>query len=448
MLAPATDWADALPLLIPAVCSLVLALGLPIGILMARDNVKTRRQGIIKDLGTFFTKDPSQRFSIIPSFEFVKSKYYVNDNDEFAQSKEIPIKWYSLSVLAFISISFSCFFLLFCTRYEDITKFIGSPIFLSSLDEQADVSNLNYALTISLFAFLGSYTSSIKTLIRSVSNFDLSPMSFFRSAYNIIFTISVVVVAWHAIPLPEAKKISISSVEVSAHNLWYGIAFTMGFVPGLAERYLLSNWHRGGVKDLDESALKRTKSVPLELIEGIDADIRARLEDFNLYDVQNLATANPIMLFVETPYGIYQSIDWVSQAQLATAVGIDRYIALRNACVRNVFDLERIFLFGGTCVSTGLQSRIADILLKNSVDPNLAESKRIEIAKALVCMIVDDLAVLRLRQIWMTIEHNLNSFGSLKTCSICRPPIAGAANGQTCKENPAPDGAQGGAPVE
>lgn len=175
---------------------------------------------------------------------------------------------------------------------------------------------------------------------------------------------------------------------------------------------------------MDEMAIDRTKTIPLELIDGIDADIRSRLEDFNLFDVQNLATANPIMLFVETPYGIYQSIDWVAQAQLATAVGVTKYLKLRELSLRTIFDLERVFLGTGTCGSPALASKVAEILLPLSSGGNSEGNQAIhlEMAQALACMIVDDLAALRLRQIWMTIEHNLAKFARLDACPVCREP--------------------------
>ena len=123
------------------------------------------------------------------------------------------------------------------------------------------------------------------------------------------------------------------------------LAFILGYIPALGERIVLTFWRRGYIKLTASEIFKNCQSVPLELIQGIDAEIRARLEDHNLFDVQNLANANPIILFVETPYGIYQSLDWVAQAQLATGVGHLKFVKLQQGGVRTIFDLACLFGF-------------------------------------------------------------------------------------------------------
>jgi hypothetical protein len=437
---------------LPALGLLLAAFLLPVGILITRDNVKARRQEIIKELEKFFTHDRDGgqgrprdlRQSIIPSFEFVKTKYYLSNGDG-----EIPIRWYSTPIIIFAGLSGICFLIstvLVVAPDSDefaVANLVPKSLFLVGGDIPSEQNeNFMMALSVAMFAFFGAYVSAIKSLIRSVSNFDLSPLTFFRASYGIIAATVISVVLWRAMPLTLSESVAALNTSqgsgglVSVRPLWFAAAFIIGFVPGLAERHLLAAWRRGRVKQMDARATDRTKTIPLELIDGIDADIRARLEDFNLFDVQNLATANPIMLFVETPYGIYQSIDWVAQAQLATAVGVERFLKLRDLSIRNVFDLERTFFMQRQCSSNGLRYRIAEILLPSdaSTSHRPGQNGLAEEAQALVCMIIDDLAVLRLRQIWNTVEKNLAEFSHLRGCGIC---MEGRALAPPTRQTPA-----------
>jgi hypothetical protein len=126
---------------------------------------------------------------------------------------------------------------------------------------------------------------------------------------------------------------------------WYVFAFFLGLTPDVVINLStsLAQWVAGS-RSPKGDAFHRTKSVPLDVIDGVDFFIRFRLQQANIFEVQNLAVANPIMMFVETPFGVYQCVDWVAQAQLCTVVGADRFVALRRYNIRTIFDLERALL--------------------------------------------------------------------------------------------------------
>ncbi|HEX3995897.1 MAG TPA: hypothetical protein VHX39_32410, partial [Acetobacteraceae bacterium] len=144
---------------------------------------------------------------------------------------------------------------------------------------------------------------------------------------------------------------------------------------------------------------------------------------------------NPIQIFVETPYGLYEVIDWVAQAQLIIAVGSARTIRLRQLNVRTIFDLEKVVLcnhlrrrvhaalLGETpsrqddspsnphqeyMAAHGPQS--AEVIQLRTVRPGHSQVE-LDLSKeldALVAMIRDDLHVQRLRQIWDVIADRLD----------------------------------------
>ena len=109
-------------------------------------------------------------------------------------------------------------------------------------------------------------------------------------------------------------------------------------------RYL----HITYLKNVDDDVMKSVAIIPIEIVDGIDYDVRYRLEETNIVDIQNLATYNPVLLFVETPYGLYEAFDWVLQAQLCLAVGPKTFLELKKYKVRTIFDLENAVTGDGT----------------------------------------------------------------------------------------------------
>lgn len=427
---------ESLFLIAPAIVA--LAFLLPIGILVTRNNVKERRQQVILDLEKFF-RPPSgvspdgAIWSVIPSFEFVKAKYLLVAG---GKKEDVGLGWFSLPVMIFVLISGAGFIASFAM--SNLACFgapAPGPICLPGMtldsmflvggqdpsNPEAAAPALRTAVTICVFAFLGGYAAAIKTFLRAIANFDLSPLTFFRAVYGIVAAVFMSVALWRGaqsvLPVGVAEGFGVG---------WYLAAFVIGFFPSLAERLIEKVWRQGRIKRMDERATEMTKVVPLELIDGIDGDSRARLEDFNLFDVQNLANANPILLFVETPFGIYQSIDWVAQAQLASNIGVERYLALRQLGVRTIFDLERAF-DGTEPGDRAFQARLAPIILPaGQAGSSAGDASE---AEAFVRRVVlDDIATLRLRQIWMTIFDKLRPYSSLDgplPCRLC-PRLAAA----------------------
>ena len=96
----------------------------------------------------------------------------------------------------------------------------------------------------------------------------------------------------------------------------------------------LPHWLR--IKREVPQAAEIGRSFPLDLIDGIDPSIKFRLNQLEISDVQNLATINPIMLYVESPYGLVEIIDWIAQAQLLAELGPERFLEARAAGVRDM----------------------------------------------------------------------------------------------------------------
>ena len=464
-------------LLFPIVTSLFLAVILPVTTIAIRHQIRLTRIKLINLFATTFNLskaapgDPSRGKAPV-SFEFVKGKYYVDldlREGEEPKLEAIPrfpmmlhADWMLLvCALPLMAYSFFWGFILFAPIIEvlDPQKSIsgwlwasflalgGAPTTLIRDPEKFAAAHANL-LTVGAFCFAGAYFYCVRLLLRAVGVFDLSPLTFLRAFAHMVLATTLAVVLYRVFPSAEgaADFIRESAALVGladkpsagagpdprdgVNSVWLMLSFALGFVPDSALQYVLQ---RSGVRfkaqyvELEDHA----KTIPLTILDGIDAFTAFRLEESNIFDVQNLATANPIMVHIENPYGIYEAIDWVAQAQLCTAVGPERFLLLKSYNIRTIFDLERavfpkdddetlIELVGTVLLSDYDRNircrsgfRLAPTYAGSAPADGrdrfafMASALSTEGVRRLVRLMMDDLHVYRLRQIWMFIAKEL-----------------------------------------
>jgi hypothetical protein len=388
-----------------------------LSIIFIRATVKQQRQEVIHDLQSVFNLlDERDGGLIVPSFEFVKYKYYLQ-RDPAADRKQ-PKDFSTLSWLLAALPLFLMLLLLniFVVVIVSTSLQLPEPLFFSDSFKAAVVKFEDWKWAL-LAAYGGSFLYVSRAFFRAINNFDLSPASFVGATNNILFGIVAALLVYFGLLRLGSQYLPVEQVTISVVVL---AAFAAGYFPDSAARQLIRSSQLQDFKREDTGMFAAFKAIPIEVIDGIDTVVRDRLTDFHISTVQNLAASNPIMLFVETPFGVYQIMDWVAQAQLCASVGPKRLVQLWSLGIRTIFDLERVAVHEGFRDAALLEA-VGTILLPPGSPDSSPSSFDTNAVIANIVMRIDNPYVHRLRQIFNRVGERLGDFHKrlppLKACS-------------------------------
>lgn len=354
--------------------ALLVAVATPLLFIYARHEMRNRRLLIIRDFLTSFPQTFASGeegpTSVNPSLEFVRSKY-VQDlpialREEIGFDQLPPVQQIT-AILGKIRFgSWSDIRLIIASTGMMIVTYFGTDALLTGMQiaaagiETTETSTelRTHLSLIGGLAFAGAYLAAIRGFMRGLAVFDLSAFTFIRYTVESIVSVVFVMALFRALPDPtfgvtlvenagQQSAAAAKSTGQEVSRIWLILAPVLGYLPDSATKFALLRLQSlmSWVKMDDDRFSKSTRITPLDALDGIDYATRFRLQECGIYDVQGLATYNPIMLHIESPYGIYQAVDWIAQAQLCHLVGIEKFLVLRELQIRTIFDLERAIDF-------------------------------------------------------------------------------------------------------
>ncbi len=387
--------------------ALLLALLVPLALIVTRNELRKVRFRVVQDL----RKHLFPELKNLPQLELAAARYRgpedKNGNGGGETRQSMVRIW--AGAFFFVAVSFMGFALLLVPRASLLaanpSRFpqITDALLWGVTSPVGPLDDLARTVTIVGVAFLGGYVFQIRYLVRAMLNQELGALAFVRATVWLVQGMIIALIAYRGALAVEAELAFAAALAV---------AFVIGLLPnvGLARISQIAGIRNKGV---DQQALQASKVIPLEVIEGIDQETAFRLEESNLNDIQNLATANPISLYAETPFGLLEIFDWVLQAQLCSSVGTEAFQELRKYKIRTIFDLERAVLAQGS--PDDYVRALGDVIFLNAsrdfrrrlgLPPAAGEAADAgaqissDTVRHAVAIMIDDLHVHRLRVLW------------------------------------------------
>jgi hypothetical protein len=323
-----------------------LSLILPISIFFGRGNIRKRRLAVLHDLEqNAFRISKEGDGGSLPYIDVVRARYEQSGFGHYGNQASLRkiIQGYASEAISYllptsifvILSAMGIYLVLIALHYT----FDNPNLFMNPLSRSTEPGieasyRASTALIISA-AFLGAYIWSINYLILRVANFDLTPLDFLRVSAHLLLTSVIAGVLRHAAHATTGWDFTVAIVLL--------IAIMMGLFPSLGLNILVDRLPPSlRIKRAVPEANQIGREFPLDLIDGVDTGIKFRLANYEINDAQNLATENPIGLYVATPYNLLEIMDWVAQAQLLITLGPSKYLAAREKTIRDIHGLLRL----------------------------------------------------------------------------------------------------------
>lgn len=175
------------------------------------------------------------------------------------------------------------------------------------------------------FAFLGAYFFSLQMLFRRYLRKDLRGNAYTAVSLRIILAVIGIWAVTQALPILDYFSIidgSNSSGYTGNESPMLLIAFVIGAFPPLVWQIIQSAFKKmTGAKYFVPSLRSQ---MPVNELDGLTVWHEARLEEEDIENVPNMATADIVELLLHTRIPRERIIDWVDQALLYMVIGPEK----------------------------------------------------------------------------------------------------------------------------
>ena len=168
------------------------------------------------------------------------------------------------------------------------------------------------------FAFIGAYFFSMQLLFRRYVRRDLRPSAYVAVALRIILA---VISTWIAVAAVSSMfdRFTTTPLSTTAANQLLVLGFVIGVFPRVLWQLI-----RGAVKTFGGSVLRVPSlqtELPISQLDGLTVWHESRLEEEDIENVPNMATADVVDMLLNTRFPPDRIVDWVDQAILYTHLG-------------------------------------------------------------------------------------------------------------------------------
>ena len=234
------------------------------------------------------------------------------------------------------------------------------------------------------FAFLGAYFFSLQMLFRRFVRRDLGPNAYLGVALRIVLA---VVGVWVAIVALDALALSESLGQTGSLTF----AFAVGAFPVIV--WKLVSALTKNIPGMAVALPSLKSDLPLNKLSGLTVWHETRLEEEDVENVQNMATADIVDLMLHTRFPPDRIIAWVDEAMLYVHLGAEEvtknkdglfFKELRPRGIRNASTLvaayERAKARGTEsdffAMASGQPNRLRVLIDTIATNPNLALIER------------------------------------------------------------------------